>query len=451
MQSLQRNRQHTIGLKAGGSLKIIIAILIFSVLVLFHELGHFLLAKKNGIIVDEFSLGMGPRIISTVKGDTRYSLKLLPFGGSCMMRGEDEDDEGNIEGTFNGAPIWGRISAVAAGPIFNFILVYFIALIVISTIGYDPAKVIAVQEDSPVAQAGLQVGDTITRFKGSRIDIGRDLYNYETLKGVGGGDITIQFLRGGEKQEITYTPYSVDKYMLGLSYPSPSSNDKAVVLAVSISSAFAKAGVQVKDVITAIDGVVIEKSQDLDDYLKANLLDGRELAISYERKEKVKEIKVTPEKTISVQTGFDYNMVREKTSPLGVLKYSAVELKYWIDTTVQSLKMLFNGKVTVNDLSGPVGVVDVIGETFEASKGEGALVTWMSIFNMMMLLSVNLGIMNLLPIPALDGGRLIFLLVEAIRGKPVNRKVEGTIHFVGLMLLLALIVYITFHDIIKLF
>ena len=114
-------------------MKILIAILIFSVIIIFHELGHFLLAKRNGIKVTEFSLGMGPRLLSTQKGETRYSLKLFPIGGSCMMVGEDDDDDS--EGSFNKASVWARISVVAAGPIFNFILAFVFAMIITSVAG----------------------------------------------------------------------------------------------------------------------------------------------------------------------------------------------------------------------------------------------------------------------------------------------------------------------------
>ena len=115
-------------------MKIIVAILIFSVIILIHELGHFLLAKKNGIEVTEFSLGMGPRLVSTVRGGTRYSIKLLPIGGSCAMLGEDTEEE-NLKGSFNAAPVWGRISVVAAGPVFNFILAFLLAVIIVGVVG----------------------------------------------------------------------------------------------------------------------------------------------------------------------------------------------------------------------------------------------------------------------------------------------------------------------------
>lgn len=449
MKFWQWNERHMIGLKAGGRLKIIIAIVIFSVLILFHELGHFLLAKRNGIIVDEFSLGMGPRIVSTVKGGTRYSLKLLPFGGSCLMRGEDGEEEG--VGTFNGAPVWGRISVVAAGPIFNFILAFLVAVIVIGMVGYDPAEVTALKENSPAAVAGLQEGDIITRFNGSKIDIGRDMYNYEYLKGIDDQETTIEVCRDDKTLKIVYTPYSVDRYMLGFNYATPSATEPAQVLNVKLNYPFAKAGIEAGDVITAINDMEIASTEDLDNYFKEHPLDQEEVKVSFDRKGKAKSVQVTPLSTTYVEMGFAYNMQRVKTSPLGVIKYSGIELKYWVKTTIQSLAMLVNGTVSVNELSGPVGVVDVIGDAYEESRSAGALVTWMSIFNMMILLSVNLGVMNLLPVPALDGGRLIFLLIEAIRGKAINRQAEGMIHFAGLMLLMVLLIYVTFHDIAKIF
>lgn len=128
-----------------------------------------------------------------------------------------------------------------------------------------------------------------------------------------------------------------------------------------------------------------------------------------------------------------------------------MEMKYMVRTTILSLKELVTGSLGVKDLSGPVGVVDAIGDTYESSKSEGTLMVWMNMLNMAVLLSANLGVMNLLPLPALDGGRLVFLLVEAVRKKPVNRQIEGAIHFAGLMLLMALMVVVMYNDILKIF
>ena len=134
-----------------------------------------------------------------------------------------------------------------------------------------------------------------------------------------------------------------------------------------------------------------------------------------------------------------------------MLKYGTLEVKYMIRTTLLSLKQLVTGGLGFKDLSGPVGVVDAIGNTYEESKSEGALMLWMNMLNMAVLLSANLGVMNLLPLPALDGGRLVFLIVEAIRRKPINREVEGMVHFAGLMLLMALMVVVMYNDILKIF
>ena len=133
------------------------------------------------------------------------------------------------------------------------------------------------------------------------------------------------------------------------------------------------------------------------------------------------------------------------------MKYAALDVKYMVRTTILSLKELVTGHLGMKDLSGPVGVVDAIGTTYEESKSEGTLMLWMNMMNMAVLLSANLGVMNLLPLPALDGGRLVFLIVEAIRRKPVNREVEGMIHFAGLMMLMMLMVFIMYNDFMKIF
>lgn len=202
--------------KLSKLLNILVAIIIFSVIVVFHELGHFLLAKKNGIEVTEFSLGMGPRLLSTVKGNTRYSLKLFPIGGSCMMVGEDGEEDG--PGSFGHASVWGRISVVAAGPIFNFILAFVFALVITSVMGYDPPKVLSVEENSPAEEAGLQVGDIITSFQGKHISIGRDISLYESLYGMQQDQIKMTVKRDGKKIDLNFKAASEKKYMLGFSY-----------------------------------------------------------------------------------------------------------------------------------------------------------------------------------------------------------------------------------------
>lgn len=422
-------------------MKILIALLVFSVIVLFHELGHFLLAKRNGIAVTEFSLGMGPRLLSTEKGGTRYSLKLFPIGGSCMMVGEDEDDDS--EGSFNNASVWARISVVAAGPIFNFILAFVFAMIITSVVGYDPARVLQVTESSPAAQAGLKEGDIITEFQGRHISIGRDLDSYMTLHGLKDEEISLTYERDGKKHDIQFQANSESRYMLGFTYLSEGTPE---ITQVMLNSAMAKAGVMPGDIIREINGTAVADSQEIQAYLQEHPLDGTEITLGIERDGKVETISAIPQMTKHVDSGFIYNIYREKTNFLGVMKYSAVEVRYWVSTTVESLMMLIKGQFSVNDLSGPVGIIDVIGDSYEEAKSEGAMMVWMQMLYWAILLSANLGVMNLLPIPALDGGRLVFLLIESVRKKRLNPNVEGMIHFAGFVLLMMLMVFVMFND-----
>jgi regulator of sigma E protease len=430
-------------LKAGGKLKILIAILIFSVIIIFHELGHFLLAKRNGIKVTEFSLGMGPRLLSTQKGETRYSLKLFPIGGSCMMVGEDDDDDS--EGSFNKASVWARISVVAAGPIFNFILAFVFAMIITSVAGYDPARVLQVEENSPAAKAGLQEGDIITEFQGRNIVLGRDLDSYMMLHGLEDEDITLIYKRDGKEKEVSFEAYSEEKYMLGFSYV-PTPDGEPEVTQVVLNGAMMEAGVQAGDIIREINGEAIETSQEIQEYWEKNPLDGSEISLGIERDGEVQTISLKPQMTKQIDTGFVYNLYREKTNFLGVLRYSASEVRYWISNTIESLMMLIKGQFSVNDLSGPVGIIDVIGDSYEEAKEEGTVMVWLQMLYWAILLSANLGVMNLLPIPALDGGRLVFLAVEAVRKKKLDPNVEGMIHFVGFVLLMLLMVFVMFND-----
>ena len=424
-------------------MKILIAILIFSVIIIFHELGHFLLAKRNGIKVTEFSLGMGPRLLSTQKGETRYSLKLFPIGGSCMMVGEDDDDDS--EGSFNKASVWARISVVAAGPIFNFILASVFAMIITSVAGYDPARVLQVEENSPAAKAGLQEGDIITEFQGRNIVLGRDLDSYMMLHGLEDEDITLTYKRDGKEKEVSFEAYSEEKYMLGFSYV-PTPDGEPEVTQVVLNGAMMEAGVQAGDIIREINGEAIETSQEIQEYWEKNPLDGSEISLGIERDGEVQTISLKPQMTKQIDTGFVYNLYREKTNFLGVLRYSASEVRYWISNTIESLMMLIKGQFSVNDLSGPVGIIDVIGDSYEEAKEEGTVMVWLQMLYWAILLSANLGVMNLLPIPALDGGRLVFLAVEAVRKKKLDPNVEGMIHFVGFVLLMLLMVFVMFND-----
>lgn len=340
---------------------IILAVLVFGTIIFVHELGHFLLAKVNGIRVDEFSLGMGPRLLSKVKGETRYSLKLFPIGGSCMMGEDDVNDVG--EGSFNSKSVWARISVVAAGAIFNFILAFVFAVIIIAYTGYDEPVISDVLPGYSAQAEGMQAGDKILRMNNKKINIWREVTYYNQFHA--GETIELVYERDGEKHEVTIVPKQDEdgRYLMGVQAP-------------------------------------IE-------YQKANILTA--------------------------------------------LQYGAYEVKFWISTTLESLKMLVTGSVGMDQLSGPVGIGEIVNDTYQESKDYGFVVVLIQMLSIGILLSANLGVMNLLPLPALDGGRLVFLFVEAIRGKRVSPEKEGLVHLIGMVLLIALMVFVLFNDLNRLF
>ena len=390
--------------------KILIAVLIFGITVIIHELGHFLLAKANGITVTEFSIGFGPTVVKTEKGGTVYSLKLLPFGGA-----------------------------------FNMILAFFCAIFVISYAGSSPARVTEVADGSPEAEAGLEAGDIITSYEGRHISIGKELNSVMTVRGVPTDEITLEVKKAdGEKKTITYEPTVTTRYMMGFNYDDC---DRGMEFTyVQQNMPLAAAGVVAGDLLVSINGAPITCVADFTAYQTEHPFDGSAVTLEYEHSGKTKEITVTPVENTYANVQFSYQL-REKQSPIGVLKYSVLEIKYWVRTVIDSVSMLITGQYSVNDLSGPVGVVDAIGTAYDDVKSQGVLVTVMTMLNMVILLSSNLGVMNLLPLPALDGGRLVFLIIEAIRRKPIRRDLEGMVHFAGLVLLMALMVYVMIHDV----
>lgn len=426
-------------------MNIVIAILILGVIIIVHELGHFLLAKKNGITVTEFSVGMGPRIASFVRGGTRYSLKLLPIGGSCMMLGEDETVED--EGAFHKKGVWARFSVIFAGAFFNFIFAFILALILLGDAGVDKPYVTEVKSGSP-ADGLLKVGDLITKIDRSKINIGRELWFYDNFHAATKEPVEISYIRDGKKNKAVLTPEWKDLYQFGINYDR--SSKAAVLDYVENGFPMAEAGMKVGDVIVGIDGTGIASAQEFMDYLNKNPLTDKEVAISYKEggKGETKTVNITPKLVSSgYSMGWDYNMYREKVPALQTIKYAFCELKYNIDSTLKSILYLVTGRVSVKQISGPVGLVNYVGNIVTESKGYGFHILLLNLINFSILVSANLGVMNLLPLPALDGGRLVFLLIEAIRRKPVPKEKEALVHMVGMALLMILMVFVMYNDI----
>lgn len=432
-------------------LNVFLAILVLSIIVIVHEFGHFIIAKANGITVVEFSIGFGPKLIHFRKGETEYCIKALPFGGACTMLGdeflemsviqseEDNDEEltdeekeakkrklaiengYDMEKSFASKSVWARIAVIAAGPVFNFLLAFVCAVVIVGSLGYDPCDIDVIKDNSPATEAGLQEGDVITKVNGHKVTFYRDFYFYRAYNA--DKTLNITFTRDGEKMTTTVTPQHIkqQKYQVGIMM-----NENCLISSVTKDSPAEKAGLKANDVIKAVDGTAMENSS------------------SVTVEPKMVEVE-------SYDTGFVVYGDRVKTSPIGTLKYSVEEVGYSVKTVIQSLGMLFTGKIGFDSLLGPVGTVSTMSEIVEESKADGAFYVFLNLMNLAALISANLGVMNLLPIPALDGGRLVFLIIEALRGKPVKREHEGIVNFIGMILLVILMVVVLFKDIMALF
>ena len=349
-------------------MNIILIILVFGVIVFFHEFGHFIVAKMNKIAVMEFSIGMGPAIFSIQKKETKYSLRLLPIGGYCMMMGEDGESED--ENAFNNKPLLARILVIAAGPVFNFILAFVFSIVLIHFTGCDPARLTTVVEHSAAEDAGIVVGDTVTAINGKKI------YNYREI----------------------------------LLYMQAENPSKPVTLSIEHADG-------------SKESVVVTPKVDNEGNYKLGVAGG-----------------------YVASTGFGND-----------IKYAGLELRYWVKATVTGLRMIVTGGVKNGDIMGPVGVGSAMNEVIEEAKDisttqkEAVINVILNLLNWSILLSVNLGIMNLLPIPALDGGHVMFLLYEVIfRRKPSEKFMERA-QIVGMIILFGLLIYANGMDIVRLF
>ena len=331
---------------------IISSIIIFLLVILIHEFGHFIVAKMNGVSVLEFSIGMGPKLFQRESNGTLYSLRMLPVGGYCQLEGEDEEND-SPNSLNNQSPLV-RLKVILAGAIMNFILA-FILLILLMSVSRVSTEVSGVIKDSPAYSSGIQTGDQIVSINGENVSDGEEL-----LKSIKGskGDLNIGVIRDSQSKNIKVTPR-----------------------------------------------------------LENNI---RKIGVNFQDEYNIKNF--------SIVKGFKKGLIT-------FLNLTGMLYKF--------LGMLITGQLGLGGVSGPVGVVKEIGNA--AKTGVANLIFLLAYIN------INLGVFNLLPIPALDGGRAIFILIEMIFGKKISQEKEGYIHMVGLILLLALIAIVTIKDVIKLF
>lgn len=289
-----------------------------------------------------------------------------------MMLGEEEEVD-NVN-SFSKKSVYARMAIIFAGPFFNFILAFLLALILIGTVGYNPASIVTMEENSPLIAAGVQEGDIVKEINGEKIVVSGELGFYMAIHPLDGSPVEMTFDRNGEEYSKTITPISVPRE----------------------------------------DG------------------------------------------TQAYRLAFGYG-TRQKVGVWKTIGYAAYEVKYWMSTVIKSLGQMITGHVSRKDVSGPVGIVKIVGNSVTQSKKAGEKTgtsvqnVILTLISLSIMLTANLGVMNLIPIPALDGGRLVFLIAEWIRKKPLPQKFESYTNAAGFMLLMALMVFIMVNDVINLF
>lgn len=412
-------------------------ILIFGMLVFFHELGHFLFAKRAGILVREFAIGMGPKIYGKTHGETMYTIRLLPIGGYVRMAGEDMDGTELQPGYRIGLIV--NEDNVVKKIIFNQNNKQLPDLLFLEVERADLEKELFVE--------GYDEEERLVRYQVARdcvlVENGRELViapqdRQFNAKTVGQRAMTI-FAGPLFNFILAFVIYLV----IGLIHGVPTY--EPIITEVVENDPAAQAGMLAGDRVTAINGQAVEKWQDLAAIVQDH--PNEDIAVTVERNGQsvnlnmtVKEIQQDGEKY--GQIGVRYESPRE-FNPLKAVVYGAQETYNMTVKIFELLGMLITGKFTIDALSGPVGIYKATEQV--AQYGIMNLMNWAA------MLSINLGIMNLLPLPALDGGRLLFFGFEALRGKPIDRQKEGIVHFVGIVLLMILMVVVTWNDIQRFF
>ncbi|MCE5189210.1 MAG: site-2 protease family protein [Eubacteriales bacterium] len=332
------------------ALSIFAALLLLSLLVMVHELGHYLAGRALGFSILEFSIGMGPKLLKKSKNGTEFSIRAFPIGGLCRFEGEDQ--EANSERSFNAQKVWKRIIVVISGPVMNLLFAIVCSLITLLAFGDFMPGINEVTPDSPAAVAGVAVGDVIEKVNEKPVRF--YFQTVDMIRAVKTADMTLTVNRNGEHKQLTLS--NIYNEELGRN-----------LIGVTISQ-------------------------------------------------------------VRVRFGFGASITRS--------------VNYVTATLVETFRFFgraAQGDVTGSDAAGPVAIVAIISEAVR-SGGE-------YVMRLLVLISASLGIMNLLPIPAMDGGRLAFMIVEVIRGKPIAPEKEGMVHFIGLILLFGLMILLTYNDI----
>ena len=379
----------------------IVTILMFLVMISLHEFGHFITAKLMNFKILEYSIGFGPAILKSKKTEIQYSLRVIPFGGYCKFEGEDSASDDPR--AFSNRPVWQRIIVVAAGGVFNIILGFALFLVIVPFTSPIRTNVIeSVVPGSYIEEVGILPGDKVVGINGKKVNFYDDITLYrDEFKA--GNECELVIKRDGNKMKFTFMPSEI---VTQYSY-----TDK---------------GIEVKSEINGKS----EESEFYDYNDEGVIRDDARVG--------------TTETVTRLIIGFV-----PKTEPVtffNIWGEAWNETRFVVKLVYNSLWQMITGRIGVDQMSGPVGVVSEVNTVVHSGKD-----SWLNLLTLTALLTINLGVFNLLPVPALDRGRLFFMLIELITRRRIPQDKEGVVHTIGFALLIALIIFISYHDIVKLF
>lgn len=439
---------------------ILIGVLLFELIIFIHEFGHFITAKKSGIKVNEFSLGMGPKIFSFGKDETKYSLRVFPIGGFCAMEGEDE--ESPEPRAFNNTKVWKRMIVVIAGAVMNIILGFVLMfVVVVQQDSYSSTEVQSFPATSFSSCTGLQSGDVIKEINGYGISTSMD-FNYPIstaeLKTVDGSTL-----------EIYKEDCGNNLYNMAVSLVQDKNNKLSDEQVSKVNELLSKSTNEIVKAKSKEDAYSVYENY----YKEINNACGikdykvEKIVEKETRKRYTADILVErngEEKLLKNVQFFTYT-TKDNSDPQVSIDFYVKPIDKTIGSvlsqtfkqTISTCKMIYaslggllTGKFGLKDMSGPIGIASAVTTVASESLASGFMSAVNSIIYVMMIITVNLGLFNMLPFPALDGGRFVFLIIEAIRGKSVPRKVEAIVNGIGMGLLILLMILITANDIFKL-
>ena len=415
---------------------------VLGVLVFVHELGHFLAARRLGVRVLTFSLGFGPKILKFRRGDTEYCVSVIPLGGYVKMAGESPDDlRTGRPDEFMSKTKWERFQILIMGPVMNIVLAVVVMAVVLAqgaevpVYQDQPPVVGAVAPGSPAEQAGIQRGDLILDVAGRPVETWEDLFIAVGTRP--DRDVSVMLRRAGQLQTVTVRPVPETRYEIGSIGVMPDINP--IVASVIAGQPAERAGLLAGDVVLAVDGERMVTRTQLVEAISRN--GGREIELTIEREGRQQMVSATPEQ--QGDRGMLGIYVTEPTrsftpGPIEALQLSVERNIEFSGLIFRTLGSLIVGETSPRQLMGPVAIAQLSGESAEAG--------WLALFMLMASISLNLGLLNLLPIPVLDGGHILIMALEGVARRDFSMAVKEKMLLAGFVLLMMLMVTVIYND-----